>query len=58
MDTLWNVVTGLAILVLIALFISVVIMVFTGTLRRAVAWLVRPVVQQEVARQMESQDRR
>ena len=58
MDTLWNVVTGLAILFLIALFISVVIMVLTGTLRRVVAWLVRPVVQQEIARQQEAQDRR
>ena len=58
MDTLWNVVTGLAILFLIALFISVVIMVITGTLRRVVAWLIRPVVQQEIARQQETQDRR
>ena len=58
MDTLWNVVTGLAILVLIALFISVVIMVITGTLRRVVAWQIRPVVQQEIARQREAQDRR
>ena len=57
MDTLWNVVTGLAILFLIALFISVVIMVITGTLRRVVAWLIRPVVQQEIARQMDTQNR-
>jgi hypothetical protein len=57
-DTLWHLVTGLAILFLIALFISVVIMIITGTLRRVVAWLIRPVVQQEIARQREAQDRR